>query len=110
MTALTDAVEAILAEASDRTRADLSGALADRGVELTGQGSSCLYSRILELHGVLRKGVPRAGEHTYTLFADRVPAPSRLNRDEALTELALRYFTSHGRPPGATSRTGPPSP
>jgi len=30
MTALTDTVEGILAEASDRTRADLSGALADR--------------------------------------------------------------------------------
>src|SRR5688500_9978816 len=36
------------------------------------------------------------GEHTYALFTDRVPAPRRLDRDEALTELALRYFTSHG--------------
>jgi hypothetical protein len=49
----------------------------------------------LELHRVLCSGVPRS-EHTYALFADRVPAPRRLDRDEALTELALRYFTSHG--------------
>ena len=41
MTALTDAVEAILTEASNRTRADLSGPLADRGVELTGQQLGC---------------------------------------------------------------------
>ena len=50
----------------------------------------------LELHGLVCSGVPRDGEHTYALFADRVPAPRRLDRDEALTELALRYFTSHG--------------
>jgi hypothetical protein len=40
--------------------------------------------------------VPLDGEHTYALFADRVPAARRLDRDEALAELAVRYFTSHG--------------
>ncbi len=50
----------------------------------------------LEVLGLLCSGIPRAGEHTYALFADRVPAPRRLDRDDALAELALRYFTSHG--------------
>jgi hypothetical protein len=95
MTALTDAVEAILAEASDRTRAELAGALADRGIELVGQQLMLLLAH-LELHGLVCSGMPRDGEHTYALFADRVPAPRRLDRDAALTELALRYFTSHG--------------
>ena len=95
MDALAEAVEQLLAATSDRTRADLSGALADRGVELTGQQLMLLLAP-LELHGVLCSGVPRDGEHTYALFADRVPAPRRLDRDDALTELALRYFTSHG--------------
>lgn len=95
MTALTDAVEEALAEASDRTRSELAGALADRGAELTGMQLMLLLAH-LELHGVVCSGVPRDGEHTYALFADRVPAPRRLDRDEALTELALRYFTSHG--------------
>ena len=95
MTAITDAVEATLAEASDRTRADLAGALADRGFELTGQQLMMLLAH-LELHGLVCSGVPRDGEHTYARFADRVPAPRRLDRDDALTELALRYFTSHG--------------
>ena len=95
MTALTDAVEEVLAEASDRTRAELAGALADRGAELTGMQLMLLLAH-LELHRVVCSGVPRDGEHTYALFADRVPAPRRLDRDEALTELALRYFTTHG--------------
>ncbi|KRE30486.1 winged helix DNA-binding domain-containing protein [Agromyces sp. Soil535] len=95
MTALTDAVETILGEASDRTRADLATALADRGFELTGQQLMLLLAH-LELHGLVCSGVPRDGEHTYALFADRVPAPRRLDRDDALTELARRYFTSHG--------------
>jgi hypothetical protein len=95
MTALTDAVEEALAEASDRTRAELATALADRGAELTGVQLMVLLAH-LELHSLVCSGVPRDGEHTYALFADRVPAPRRLDRDEALTELAMRYFTSHG--------------
>jgi nicotinamidase-related amidase len=97
MTALTDTVEAILAESSDRTRADLSGALADRGVELTGQQLMLLLAH-LELHRVLCSGVPRDGEHTYAT----VTRPSQ-NSPCATSPHTVR-------PPGATSRTGPPSP
>lgn len=93
--ALSDTVEALLAEASDRTRADLAAALAEQGEELTGQQLMLLLGR-LEVLGRVCSGAPRDGEHTYALFADRVPTPRRLNRDEALAELALRYFTSHG--------------
>jgi len=35
-------------------------------------------------------------EHSYALLSERVPAPRRLDRAEALAELALRYFTGHG--------------
>ena len=93
--ALGDAVESILDEASDRTRADLAAALAERGEELTGQQLMLLLGR-LEVLGLVCSGMPRDGEHTYARFADRVPAPRRLERDDALAELALRYFTSHG--------------
>ncbi len=50
----------------------------------------------LELEGLVTSGAPRDGEHTYALFADRVPEPRRLDRDDALAEIARRYFTSHG--------------
>jgi hypothetical protein len=95
MSRFTDAVTSILAETPDRTRSDLAGELAERGMELTGQQPMLLFAH-LELHALVCSGAPRDGEHTYALFADRVPAPRRLDRDEALTELAVRYLTSHG--------------
>ena len=92
---LSSTIETLLEAASDRTRTDLAAALAEQGDELTGQQLMLLLGR-LEVLGVVCSGIPRDGEHTYALFADRVPAPRRLDRDAALAELALRYFTSHG--------------
>lgn len=95
MSALTDAVVGILDELPDRTRGELAESLAQRGHELTGMQLMLLAAH-LELHALICSGVPRGTEHTYALFADRVGAPRRLEREEALVELALRYFTSHG--------------
>jgi hypothetical protein len=50
----------------------------------------------LELQRLVVSGRPRDGVHTYALFDDRVPDPRRIDRDEALAELARRYFTGHG--------------
>ena len=49
-----------------------------------------------ELGGLICSGRVAGGEHTYALMDERVPAPRRLTRAEALAELALRYFTGHG--------------
>ena len=95
MAALTDAVVETLAETADQTRVELSQSLARRGHELTGMQLMLLAAH-LELQTLICSGVPRGAEHTYALFADRVRSPRRLERDEALIELALRYFTSHG--------------
>lgn len=94
LTGLTDAVEAILADSPDRTRADLAAALAEKGEELTGQQLMLLLGR-LELLRLVCSGVPRDGEHTYALFADRVRTPRSMDRDDALAEIAVRYFTAH---------------
>jgi DNA glycosylase AlkZ-like len=49
-----------------------------------------------ELNGVVCSGALDGRRHTYALLDERVPrAPSR-SRDEALAELVLRYFSSHG--------------
>ena len=95
MNALAEAVEQLLAATSDRTRNEIAGALADRGDQLTGFQLMLLLG-FLELEGLVTSGAPREGEHTYALFADRVPGPRRLDRDHALAEIARRYFTSHG--------------
>ena len=40
---------------------------------------------------------PREGnQHTFVLFDEWIPPTSLLSRDEALNELALRFFNSHG--------------
>ena len=46
--------------------------------------------------GQICSGRPVEGEHSYALLADRAPNTRRLDRAEALAELALRYFTGHG--------------
>lgn len=49
-----------------------------------------------EAEGVVCSGVERDGKHTYALASERVPDAVDLTRDEALAELARRYFRSHG--------------
>jgi hypothetical protein len=97
MTPLIDLVTSTLAEHPDRTRGDLAAVLAERGrgPELTGFQLMLLMAH-LEMHAIVCSGAPRDGEHTYALFADRVRDSRRLDRDEALAEIAVRYFTSHG--------------
>jgi hypothetical protein len=49
-----------------------------------------------ELDGLICSGPRRGRHHTYMLLDDRVPASRPWPREEALAELARRYFTSHG--------------
>ena len=77
------------------TRAQLADELGRRGIEGNGQMLMILLAHA-ELDGLICSGAVVDGEHTYALMAERVPAPRRLERVEALAELALRYFTGHG--------------
>jgi hypothetical protein len=49
-----------------------------------------------ELEGVLCSGPRRGRQFTYALLDERVPPGKTLKRDEALAELAQRFFASHG--------------
>jgi hypothetical protein len=46
--------------------------------------------------GLICFGAREARQHTFALLEEWVPRAETLNRDEALAELARRYFTSHG--------------
>jgi hypothetical protein len=46
--------------------------------------------------GLICRGADRAGEPTYTLLDERVPAAEPVPRDEALVRLASRYLRGHG--------------
>jgi len=48
-----------------------------------------------ELEAVICSGPRRDRQFTYALVAGRAPRAARLSRDEALGELARRYFRSH---------------
>jgi len=77
------------------TRAELAEALARAGIEARGQHLAHLLLQA-EVDGVIFSG-PRRGRHqTYALFDERAPRAVSLSRDEALAELAWRYFRSHG--------------
>ena len=84
-----------LAEQPDLSREQLAARLREDGVEPHGQRVMLLLA-LLELDREICSGRPRDGAHTYALFADRVSTPRRLDREEALAELAFRYFTGHG--------------
>ncbi len=49
-----------------------------------------------ELEGIVCSGTPRGKQHTYALITERAPNALVLEREEALAELARRYFTSRG--------------
>ncbi|MBA2560047.1 MAG: winged helix DNA-binding domain-containing protein [Propionibacteriales bacterium] len=84
-----------LSQQPDQTREQLAGCLRGEGVEPRGQMLMLLLA-LLELDRLICSGRRLEGAHTYAAFADRVPSSRRLDRDEALAELALRYFTGHG--------------
>ena len=84
-----------LANRGQLTRPQLADELRDRGIQGSGQLLMILLAHA-ELHGLICGGAVVDGEHTYARMDERVPAPRRLGRTEALAELALRYFTGHG--------------
>ena len=49
-----------------------------------------------ELDALICSGPRRGKQHTYVLLEERAPDARDLPRDEALAELARRYFRSHG--------------
>jgi hypothetical protein len=89
------AVTQALASRGHLTRPQLADELRQRGIPGSGQMLMILLAHA-ELDGLICSGRVIDGEHTYALMGHRVPAPRRLERTEALAELALRYFTGHG--------------
>lgn len=88
------AVEA-LTGGTHLSRADLLARFDAAGVSTAQQrGYHLLWH--LSTEGTLVFGAPRDRTQTFALLDEWVPAPRPLERDEALAELALRYFSGHG--------------
>ena len=95
LTRAAGVVERALGEEGFLTRAELGERLGRAGIAASSWrlGHMMLW---IELESVVTSGPRRGAQHTYALLADRAPGAPRLPRDEALGELARRYFTSHG--------------
>jgi len=77
------------------TRAELGAALTRAGIDASGLRLGLLAMHA-ELEAVMCSGPLRGRQHTYALLDERAPDARRLSDEEALAELTLRYFTSHG--------------
>jgi hypothetical protein len=76
-------------------RKELLATLADGGCDVAGQkGYHTLW--YLSQTGTLVLGPPQGGDQAFVLLEEWIRQPRRLTREEALAELALRYFTGHG--------------
>jgi len=77
------------------TRRQLGAMLEEAGIALGGFRLAYLLMNA-ELHGVICSGALRGRQHTYALLEERTPQAEPRTRDEALAELTLRYYRSHG--------------
>lgn len=78
------------------TRAEL--ALAMKRARIPTEGPFRLARLVMhaELDGLICSGARRGKQFTYALLEERVPPAKVLDRDEALSELAKRYFNTRG--------------
>ena len=85
-----------LADGAHRTRAELGAALRAADVAPDGQRLPHLLGHA-ELQGLICSGAPRGKQATRALLERRAPrSGATLTGDEALAELARRYFRSRG--------------
>jgi hypothetical protein len=77
------------------TRRQIGDLLSRAGIDTTGQRLAYIVTHA-ELTALICSGAPAGKLQTYALLDERVPRGPSLPRDEALTELTVRYFTSHG--------------
>src|SRR5688572_22256001 len=78
------------------TRAELKAALNRAGIDASDTVRMAHIMLRAELDALVCSGAMRGKQFTYALLDERAPANQTLSRDEALAELAKRYFTSHG--------------
>jgi hypothetical protein len=77
------------------TRKEAAGVLWAGGLDVDGQRLPHLLMGV-ELDALICSGPPQGKQHTYMLLEERAPQARELERAEALGELAVRYFLSHG--------------
>ncbi len=100
---LTDAIfnkcnrilEKSLRDCNHQTREELVLELKKSKINVAENRASHIFLRA-EMDGIICSGKQKNGKPTYAILEEWVPVHEKIYRDEALKELALRYFSSHG--------------
>ena len=88
-------IERALRDGNHLTRTEIALRLRERGIAAVGQRLGHIVMHA-ELDGLVASGRRKGKQHTYALVAERVPPARHLGREEALAELAIRFFAGHG--------------
>ena len=95
-----DALVNALMGGNHLTRVELAAALERAGVRVRSiRGAAPAIMRLMmraEMDAVVCSGPRRGKQFSYALLDERVPPTTPLDRDEALLELARRYFKTRG--------------
>lgn len=87
--------EKTLRDRNHKTREELILELITAKIEVDNNRASHIFIRA-EIDSIICSGIQKGGKPTYAILAEWVPIKNKTYRDEALKELALRYFTSRG--------------
>lgn len=85
-----------LRDGQELTRAELGRALETARISMKDPRRLSATMMSAELDGLICSGARRGKEFTYVLLDERVPRTKVFDRDEALSELAKRYFSTRG--------------
>ncbi|MHB1169673.1 MAG: winged helix DNA-binding domain-containing protein, partial [Longimicrobiales bacterium] len=77
------------------TRTELQALLETNRIDLRNERLGHVMM-LLELDALVCSGTPTGRQHTYALLDERAPHAASMDRDDALAELARRFFRSHG--------------
>ena len=88
-------LEKSLRDYNHKTREELITELKESKINVEDNRASHIFLRA-ELDGIICSGKQKQGKSTYAILEEWVPEHKKTLREEALKELALRYFTSHG--------------
>ncbi len=90
------AISEVLHGSAPLSRADLVTRIAEHGVRIDPRTQAPAHLVAYAANsGVVCRGPDLAGEATYVLLDEWVPRPERIDRDDALAELARRYLAAH---------------
>lgn len=88
-------IEKLLSNGNHLTRKEIMEALEKKGIKTNPLRAAHIMFKA-ETDMIVCNGIKRDKESTYALFNERVPSTKKFSKEEALAELADRYFKSHG--------------